>query len=179
METVPAARCVKLDNDVEVIVAPKTRSSSLGPKDVFGPPADQDQTAKDVNVILELRSFPADYLSTSAETSTVAADDVILCHPSALQRLDAAWTAEKVFYLSHAIQPAQDALDDLDDQERARIDAEGSTGQRRRDDEGSKPPKLAGLYVRVKPSEEIAPDHVGVSRHLRRELSLSRFDRVR
>jgi hypothetical protein len=184
VETVPAARCVKLDNDSEIIVAPKTRRSSSAPKEVFGSNTDHDVpvVVKDESVTLELRSFPAEYVESSQADSAddgVEAENIIQCHPSTLSQLDSSWMADKVVYLSQALQPGRDAIDDLDDEERQKNNAEGSTGQRRREDDGAKPPKLFGVYSRIQPLENVPADHIAVGGSLRKGLSLGKFDRVR
>lgn len=188
LETDPAASCVRLGNDSEVIVAPKTRKSSSAPKELFGGNAEESVPAEANNgfdpsrsVTVEFRSLPAEYLSTtsSSPSSTLP---VIYCSPTALEPLKiAGWTTSDPIYISHAMRQSKDALDELDEQERQRNEAEGSTGSRRRDDEGAKPPKLIGLYARLVPLDDggVRDDHVAVSQTLRNQLRLGRFDRLR
>lgn len=175
VETEPAAKCVKLDNDVEVIVAPKTRASSMGPKDVFGPLDQEAENPSALPLILELRSFPTEYV----ESEKAVTRDAVVCHPSVLRTLDLAWKEDTIFYVSPATVPARDAIDELDEIERQTSATEGTTGQRRRDDEGAKPPKVTGVYVRLRASEDVPHDHIAVPRSLRNDLAIGKFERVR
>ncbi|KAI9021917.1 P-loop containing nucleoside triphosphate hydrolase protein [Hyaloraphidium curvatum] len=181
VETDPVARCVRLDNDVEVIVAPKQRaSSSSAPKEVFGAGVSDSANGSAADgVALELRSFPREYLRDLDARPLDGPSVVISCHPANLQQLCGSWEPSTVFYLSPAVAPERDALDELDATERQKSAAEGSTGERRKEDEGAKPPRLPGLHVRVRPSADVPRDHVGVSREARVQLGIGSFDRLR
>ncbi|KAJ3326477.1 Peroxisome biosynthesis protein pex1, partial [Gonapodya sp. JEL0774] len=188
----PSLSCVRLDNDSEVIVAPKVRRrrDAGRPRDLTRSQADSQTPTQTPNIALDIRLLSAQVFGTELDVAFGPgwSEQVVLVNPSVLLDVSDFRVDGQVHLLSPS--PGSRPVADLDGQD-SESEEEASHKSRHRRQKGKGNDRgdaddapqesmevaelLKGVYVRVRSSNKVPPGHLVVGTNLLRMLNLTPF----